>query len=104
MSEESERNFWHCPRSVKETTYTTLVRPKLEYGFEAWDPHSKRDTSSPERVQRKAARFCSNNYQPTHSVTGMLKDLRWFSLETKRTIARLNLMYKIFLTIVDIDR
>ena len=41
------------------------------------------------------AEFCLNNYQPTDSVTGMLRDLGWFSLETRRTKARLNLMYKI---------
>ena len=55
-------------------------------------------------MQRKAARFCLNNYQPTDSVTGMLRDLGWFSLETRRTIARLNLMYKICHGIVDIDK
>ena len=87
-----KRNFSNCPRSVKEIAYTTLVRPKLEYGCEAWDPHFNKDISSLERVQRKAAHFCLNNYQPTDSVTGMLRDLGWFSLETRRTIARLNLM------------
>ena len=54
-----------------------LVRPKLEYGCEAWDPHFNKDISSLERVQRKAARFCLNNYQPTDSVTGMLRDFGW---------------------------
>ena len=34
-----KRNFSNCPRSVKEIAYTTLVRPKLEYGCETWDPH-----------------------------------------------------------------
>ena len=32
-------------------------------------------------VQRKAARFCLNNYQPTDIVTGKLRDLGWFSLK-----------------------
>ena len=99
-----KRNFWNCPRSVKGIAYTTLVRPKLEYGCEAWDPHFKKDISSLERVQRKAARFCLNNYQPTDSVTGMLRDLGWFSLETRRTIARSNLMYKVCHGTVDIDK
>ena len=95
-----KRNVWNCPQPVNETAYTTLVRSKLEYGCEAWDPHFKKDISSLERVQRKAARFCSNNYQPT----GMLRDLGWFSLETRRTIARLNLMYKICFGTVDVDK
>ena len=89
---------------MKEIAYTTLVRPKLEYGCEAWDPHFNMDISSLERVQRKAARFCLNNYQPTDSVTGMLRDLGWFSLGTRRTIPRLNLMYKTCHGTVDIAK
>ena len=25
------RNFWNCPREIKEITYKTIVSPKLEY-------------------------------------------------------------------------
>ena len=99
-----KRNFSNCPRSVKEIAYATLVRPKLEYGCEVSDRLFNKDISSLECVQRKAARFYLSNYQPTDSVTGMLMDLDWFSLETRRTIARLNLMYKICHGTVDIDK
>ena len=34
-----KRNFWNCPKSVKTTAYTAIVRPKLEYACPAWDPH-----------------------------------------------------------------
>ena len=80
-------NFWNCQWSVKVTVYTTLV-----YGCEAWDPHFKKDISSLKHIQRKAARFCLSNYQHTASVTRMLRDLGWSSLESRRTIARLNLL------------
>ena len=49
------------------TTY--LVRPKLEYASAAWDPFLKKDISALERVQRKAVRFCSSNYNRYASVT-----------------------------------
>ena len=26
-----QRNLWNCPQEVKETAYTALVRPKLQY-------------------------------------------------------------------------
>ena len=26
-----KRTLWNCPKSVRETAYTTLVRPKLQY-------------------------------------------------------------------------
>ena len=50
------------------------------------------DNLSLERMQRKAARFCSNNYSATVGVAGipMLRDLAWPSLESRRTIAGLS--------------
>ena len=55
-------------------------------------------------MQRKTIRFCSNNYQPTDSVIGKSRDLGRFSLGTRRTTARLNLMYKIYHGTVDVDK
>ena len=68
--------------------------PKLEYACAAWDPYLEKDIASLERIQKKAARFCSNNYHPTASVTEMVQDLGWMSLELRRTTTRLNLLYK----------
>ena len=38
-------NIWRSPRvnskTVKEKTYTSLVRPKLEFSCCLWDPHPK---------------------------------------------------------------
>ena len=47
-----------------------------------------------ENVQRKAARFCLQNYAPTVSVTEMLNDLGWKTLEQRRKEARLAMMYQ----------
>lgn len=52
----------------------TLVSPKLQYACSAWDPHYQRDRAALERVQRKAARFVTGNYDRTTSVTEMLRD------------------------------
>ena len=41
------------------------------------------------KIQRKAARFVTGNYDQTMSVTGMLQDLKWDTLETMRRHARL---------------
>ena len=48
------------------------------------------------------ARFCSNNYHPTASVTELLQDLGWTSLEL-RTMTRLNLLYKMSRGHIDIE-
>ena len=66
------RNLYNCPRSVRETAYKTLVRPTLEYGSAAWDPYYEKDIQKLEGVQRRAARFCTFNYNPYASVTEML--------------------------------
>ena len=63
-----QRNLWNCPKNVKEIAHTSQVRPKLEYASVAWDPFLKKDISALERLQRKAARFCSRNYNRYASV------------------------------------
>ena len=97
-----QRDLWNCPKNVKEIAYTFLVRPKLEYASAAWDPFLKKDTSALERVQRKAARFCSQNYNRYASVTEMIRDLGWATLETRRRQFRLTLMYKVTHGLIDI--
>ena len=98
-----QRNLWNCSKNVKEIAYTSLVRPKLEYANAACDPFLKKDISALERVQRKAARFCSQNYNRYASVTDMIKDLGWATLETRRRQSRLTLMYKLTHGLIDTD-
>ena len=97
-----KRNLWNCPRKVRETAYTSIFRPKLEYASASWDPHYKKDISALERVQKKAARFCLQNFNTTASVTDMLSKLKWDSLEITRKKNRLTLMYKPSHKLVDI--
>ena len=98
-----KRNLWNFPKKVKEIAYTTIVRPKLEYACAALDPYLQNHTASLERVQRKAARFCSNNYHPTSSVTDMLHELGWTTLELRRTMTQLALLYKMNRGQIDVD-
>ena len=65
---------------------------------QAWDVQGILD---PCKVKIPVIKFSN---QPTASVTRMLSDLGWSSLETRRTIARLSLLYKICHGIVDIDQ
>jgi len=88
------RNLGRCSREVKAAAYTILVRPTLEYASSVWDPHQKGLIKMIEKPQRAAARFVTRNYDRTSSVTEMMKQLNWPSLEQRRKEARLTLFHK----------
>ena len=82
-----------------------MVRPILEYSAAVWDPHLQKEKTQLETIQRRAARFATNNYheRTTGCVNSMLQDLQWESLEERRQRNRLNLLHKINNNIVDVD-
>ena len=53
-------------------------------------------------VQRRAARYATNRYHNTSSVTDMLQDLDWESLESRRVKIQLTLLFKVIQDLVDI--
>ena len=99
------RNFRECTPKVKTATYTTLVRPTLEYASAVWDPYKQKDAQLLENVQRRAARYVNNNYKDRSPgcVTSMVKNLKWTSLEHRRRHIRLGMLYKINKGLVDIN-
>ena len=54
------------------------------------------------RVQRRSTRYCTNRYHNTSSVTDMLQNLNWETLESRRTKLQLVMIYKIMNDLVDI--
>ena len=96
------RNISSCLSDVKSRAYQALVRPKLEYSSAAWNPHQQDQVNRIEAIQRQAARFVSNNYERTASVTDMLKILEWESLATRRLLNQCSMFYKIHFSLVNI--
>ena len=92
-----------CSKTVKSTAYKALVRPQLEYCSSAWDPYHQTDKATLERVQRRAARFVTGDYKTESSVTTMINNLGWKTLEERRPASRLTLMYKIINKLADVD-
>ena len=96
------RSIPRCCRKVKQTAYTTYIRPTVEYASPVWDPHTKRNTKKIEMVQRRCARYVTGNFDRTSSVTSMLNCLSWPTLEERRRQYRLAVMYRILHNQVDI--
>ena len=59
------------------------------------DPHSNGLNDELENLQKRAARFVPRNYNyETGSMTGILEELKWETLQKRRKDSRLILLYK----------
>ena len=56
-----------------------------------------------EKVQRRAARYVVGDFQKTSSVTGILKELNWETLEESRIKSRIRTLHKIITNQLAID-
>jgi len=98
------RNLRDCTPVVKSAAYTTIIRPQLEYASSVWDPATATEAHTLEQVQRKAARFVHNRYtdRTPGCVSKMVHDLGWDSLQHRRYLARLMMLFKISNSIVEV--
>ena len=98
-----QRNTYSCPKNVKEKCYKAFVRPILEYGCCVWDPHTKNQKDKLEKVQKRAARFITQNYELKSGNTRInMENLGWVPLQERRARNKLNLLYKAKHSLVDI--
>ena len=98
-----KRNINISNKSIKEKAYVSLVRPTLEYASSVWDPYQQNDIHRLEMVQRRAARYVTNRYHNTSSVSNMIEQLEWTTLQERRKHCRLLMMYKLKNNIVRVD-
>jgi hypothetical protein len=82
------------PRSCLENLYITMVRPILEYGGILFDGSPLLYTKQLDNVQREAALVCTGAYKHT-KTTQLMTELGWNSLQVRRIMQKLVLMYKI---------
>ena len=87
---------------MKIHCYNTFVQPIVEYSATVWSPYTVQDITKLEKVQRRAARYIFNDYSSFHSVSAMLNQLNWPSLETRRDYLKIIMFYKIIKGLVDI--
>ena len=85
-----KRNLNRGLGQVKESTYLTMVIPQLEYASDDWDPHHVGDVMELEKVQQRTARWGLNDYGRFSSVTSMLNQLSWPTIQTRHKLSRLH--------------
>ena len=88
-----QRNIHQCPHKTKVLCYKTLLRPVKEYASIIWDPHTNANINILEMVQRRYARFVFHDYRRSSSVTAMLDQLHWASLQERRAQAKIEMMF-----------
>ena len=76
-----KRNIITKRPRAREIAYNTLVRPQLEYVVPVWDSHTQKNILQIEKIQRRAARWSTSDYDTRPSVTAMLGNLGWRTLE-----------------------
>jgi len=91
-------------KHLKEAAYRTYARPQVEYCSTIWHTWQKHLTHRLEMVQRSAASYVQNDYHYTRSVTNMLRELKWSTLEQRRNQAwGLTILHKIHNKQVNVD-
>ena len=90
-----KKNINISNKSIKEKVYVSFVRPTLEYASSVWDSYQQNDIHRLEMVQRRAARYVTNRYHNTSSVSSMIEQLEWTTLQERRKHSRLLMMYKL---------
>ena len=72
-----------------------MVRPILEYGSSVWDPYTQGLQDELEKVQNRAARVVTRNYNRDEGcMTGIIEQLKRESLKKRKKDNRLILLYK----------
>ena len=86
------RNLRSCSEETKANAYFSMVRSKFKYCSAVWSPNHKDQIRKIEMVQRRAARYTTNHFRNTSSVSSMLDHLQWESLESRRSKIQLTIL------------
>ena len=100
ITNNANKSLGYLRRNLRSKIHSTKGKRKqgncqLDNAASVWDPYNKTVIMKIESVQRRAARWILGDYSPYLSVTDMIGQLWWCTLEQCRTDSRLVLFYKI---------
>ena len=81
-----------------------MIHPIIEYAVIISSPYTQSLINNLEAVQRKAVRSVCNNYYRYSSVSKMLQQLGWPTLEHQCLEARGTMIYKMINNLVHVDQ
>ena len=89
-----QRNLTFSDSETKLMCYKTYVRPIVEYASSVWDPVGNNTlVEKIESIQRKSLRWIHNIWESSVSPTALRKVLEISTLESRRSSARLKMMF-----------
>lgn len=80
-------------RKSLETIYLTFIRPVLEYADVIWDNCFQYEKNELDKIQNEAARITIGATRLV-SITSLYNEVKWDSLEVRRTKHKLTMFYK----------
>ena len=80
------RNLNNCSVPTKAGAYLSLIHLTMKYASCVWDPHKAVHIQTLEKVQQPGARWVLSNYGRQSSVTRMLTQLGWPTLQHRHFI------------------
>ena len=96
------RNLRSCSEETKANACFSMVRSNLEYCSTVWSPHHKDQVHLIEMVRRQAARYTTNRFRNISSVSSVIDQQQWESLESRRSKIQLTLFFKVVHKLIDI--
>jgi len=99
-----QQNLRACPVQIKSDCYKSLICPIIGYACVVCPLYTRHNINQVEMVQWRAARLIANNFSRYASVTYMLHNLGWTSLEHRRKELCILTLYKIFYNLIDVRK
>ena len=90
------RNVRTSSPQLKECAYKSLVWPQLQYASTVWSPWQRYLVGAIKKVHGHSACYIYNNYHSDSSVSTIIKNLHWDSLEVWRTKSTPVMFYRMF--------